>query len=160
MQWKPNVTVAAIIERGSAYLMVEEIENGRRVYNQPAGHLERGESLIDAVRREVLEETARTFTPEGIVGLYQFYVPGTRTSYLRVAFCGSVAEPIAGRALDTGIITTHWMTRADLQAQAGKLRSPMVLGGIDDYLNTEPLPLDYLHCLSLDPLAGRTGPRG
>src|SRR5579863_3484598 len=99
MVWKPDVTVAALIERDGRYLLVEERIRGRMVFNQPAGHLEDGESLVDAVVRETLEETAWRFTPRWLLGIYQWRSPQGRST-LRFAFTGAVSDFDAGRSLD------------------------------------------------------------
>jgi 8-oxo-dGTP pyrophosphatase MutT (NUDIX family) len=143
MVWKPDVTVAALIERERCFLLVEERIRGRLVLNQPAGHLEDGESLVDAVVRETLEETAWNFNPEALLGIYQWRSPRGHTT-LRIAFTGSVHNHDASRALDPPIVTTHWLTREDIAVQAGRLRTPLVLRCIDDYLAGRRLPLDAL----------------
>jgi ADP-ribose pyrophosphatase YjhB (NUDIX family) len=129
--WKPNVTVAAVIERDGRFLLVEEAIGGEVIYNQPAGHLEDGESLLAAVTREVLEETACHFTPEALLGVYRWRKPDGSVTYLRVAFIGSCSEPEPGRNLDEGVLAARWYTRDE--AAALRLRSPIVLRCIDDY---------------------------
>lgn len=131
---RPELTVAAIIERQGRFMLVEERVNGRQVLNQPAGHVEPGESILDAVVREALEETAWTFVPEAVVGIYLWGPDAARAPFLRVAFCGSVRDHQRDRPLDEGIIGVVWLTRSELVARAAQLRSPMVLQGIDDYL--------------------------
>jgi 8-oxo-dGTP pyrophosphatase MutT (NUDIX family) len=144
-----DVTVAAIIERDGNFLMVEERSAGNLVLNQPAGHLEQGESLLAAVTREALEETGHRFEPEEIVGFYLWHSQDAATTYLRVAFCGAVEPSADVAALDDGIVAVHWLTRAQLVSRARQLRSPMVLRCIDDYLAGHRYPLD---CLAyLDP---------
>ena len=139
-----DVTVAAIIERAGKFLMVEERAGAHLVLNQPAGHLEQGESLLAAVVREALEETGHRFEPEDVVGFYLWHSKDADTTYLRVAFCGAV-EPSADVAvLDEGIVALHWLTRAELARRAHRLRSPMVLRCIDDYLVGQRYPLDCL----------------
>ena len=144
-----RVTVAAVIERAGRFLLVEERIDGRTVFNQPAGHLERGESLLEAVRREVLEETAHPFEPRALVGVYQYELPRKSRTYVRFCFSGEVGEPLPGRRLDDEIIATHWLTLEEIEARGELLRSPMVLQGIHDYLAGSALPLDSLH--HLDP---------
>lgn len=144
MQWKPNTTVAAIVQRGDKFLMVEEFADGHHVYNQPAGHLEQGESLSSAVCREVMEETAWEFVPQGIVGLYLYENPRVEITYLRVCFYGEVSAHYPDSALDDGIIDAPWLSRADLEQRSAQLRSPMVLRCIDDYLAGQRHPLDLL----------------
>ena len=141
MVWKPDVTVAALIERDGRYLVVEERIRGRLVFNQPAGHLEDGESLLDAVVRETLEETAWRFTPEWLLGCYLWRSPRGHST-LRFAFIGSVRDFDPQRALDPPVLATHWFTRAELVARASQLRTPLVLRCIDDYAAGRRLPLD------------------
>jgi 8-oxo-dGTP pyrophosphatase MutT (NUDIX family) len=143
MVWKPDVTVAAVIERNGRFLLVEERIRGRLVLNQPAGHLEDGESLLDAVMRETLEETAWRFTPEWLLGIYQWRSPRGHTT-LRFAFTGSVHGHDAGRPLDPPIVTTHWFARAEIAQRAPQLRTPLVLRCIDDWLAGRRLPLEAL----------------
>ena len=144
-----DVTVAAIVERGGKFLMVEERSAGTLVLNQPAGHLEQGESLLTAVIRETLEETGHRFEPEHVVGFYLWHSADAATTYLRAAFCGSVEPSADVLALDEGIVALHWLSRAQLTRRSPQLRSPMVLRCIDDYLAGQRYPLA---CLTyLDP---------
>lgn len=141
--WKPHVTVAAIIEQQGQFLLVKELIDGREVYNQPAGHLEAGESLQQAVVREVLEETAHPFDPESLVGIYRFE-PGAGQStktYLRFAFSGKVGIPLE-QALDSDIIDAEWLDLEQIKQLEAQHRSPMVLQCILDYLNKPAYPLD------------------
>ena len=149
--FSPAVTVAAVIEHDGRFLMVEEeTADGIRL-NQPAGHLEAGESLVDAAVREVLEETACRFTPQALVGVYLWRRDDVVT-YLRLAFCGSVSPPIPGRALDDGILRAPWLSADELRASAGRHRSPLVLRCVDDYLRGQRAPLELLfaHPAALD----------
>lgn len=139
MRWSPSVTVAAVIRRNDRYLMVEERPDGTAVINQPAGHVEFGESPADAVVREVLEETGRNFKPDGLVGIYQWTVPDSQRTYLRFCFRGQVGEPIAGQALDPAILATHWLTRDEIMRGPRPVRSPLVLRGIDDAGDAPPM---------------------
>ena len=139
-----DVTVAAIVERDGRFLIVEEQTGQGIVFNQPAGHLEPGESLIEAVIRETLEETGYGFTPEALLGLYRWPHSDQPLTFLRVAFLGDVADPIGTVQLDAGIVATHWLTRDQLIAQPSKLRSPLVTRCIDDYLAGRRLELDCL----------------
>jgi 8-oxo-dGTP pyrophosphatase MutT (NUDIX family) len=141
MAWKPDVTVAAVIERDGRFLVVEERIRGRMVLNQPAGHVEDGESLQAAVIRETLEETAWHFTPDALLGLYLWRNAGGR-SWLRIAFTGTVDGFEAQRTLDPPVVATHWLSRPELQARGPQLRSPLVLRCIDDYLRGRRLPLE------------------
>lgn len=142
--WKPHATVAAVIEKDNHFLMVEENIKGKHVFNQPAGHLDPGESLIEAAIRETREETAWGFQPEFITGIYRWPQPGTERSFLRVTFSGSCNDHRQEQALDDGIIRAVWMTREELAKQPVKLRSPMVLRCIDDYLTGKRYPLELL----------------
>ncbi len=144
MTWKPHVTVAAIIEQDNQFLMVEELVHHQRVINQPAGHLDPDESLIDAVIRETREETAWLFTPQYISGIYLWKHPQNQKSFLRVAFCGSVHDHKAEQSLDEGIIQTIWKTRSQLLQCEHSLRSPMVMRCIDDYVAGKRYPMDML----------------
>ncbi len=144
MTWRPNVTVASVIERDGKFLMVEELDGGRRVFNQPAGHLEPGESLIQAVVRETLEETGRKFEPEALVGVYRWRHPDRELTFLRVTFCGAAPQCEADRALDEDILAAHWFSREALARQSPQLRSPLVLRCIDDYLAGKRYPLELL----------------
>ena len=142
--WKPNVTVAAVVERDGRFLLVEEETSDGLRFNQPAGHLEAGESLVEAAAREALEETAHPFAPEYLVGIYQWPRPDGEVTYLRFAFGGTVGEAIAGRQLDAGIVRAVWMTRDEMVATAGRHRSPLLLRCVDDYLAGQRASLDLL----------------
>jgi len=144
MRFKPNVTVAAIIEQGGKFLLVEEEIDGVLMLNQPAGHLERGETLAQAVAREALEESAHPFTPQFLVGIYHWPNEPKDITYLRFAFGGSAAALVAGRALDAGIVRTVWMTREEVAASAARHRSPYVLACVDDYLAGRRFPLELV----------------
>jgi 8-oxo-dGTP pyrophosphatase MutT (NUDIX family) len=150
MVWKPDVTVAAVVERGGRFLLVEERIRGSLVLNQPAGHLEDGEALLDAVVRETLEETAWHFTPESLLGIYQWRSPRGHTT-LRFAFTGAVHGFDADRPLDPPIVTTHWLAPEDIVRRADRLRTPLVLRCIEDYLAGQRLPLDALKAEALSP---------
>ena len=148
-RWKPSVTVAAIIEQGGRYLLVEEhTPEGLRL-NNPAGHLDPGESPADGCAREALEETAFNFTPTALVGVYlsRFQRPATGedVTYLRFAFCGELGDFDAGRALDTGIVRTLWLTPDEVRASAARHRSPLVQRCIDDHLAGQRFELSTVH---------------
>ena len=141
-RWKPSATVAAIIEQNGRFLLVEEqTPIGIRI-NNPAGHLDEGESLTDACVRETLEETMFAFEPQSLVGVYMTRTEqGARgasavvdTTYIRFAFCGLLGALQPDRSLDKGILRTLWMTPDELRASVARHRSPMVLQGIEDYL--------------------------
>ncbi|VAW65557.1 Nudix-like NDP and NTP phosphohydrolase NudJ [hydrothermal vent metagenome] len=140
--WKPHATVAAIIERDRRFLIVEEICSGKTVYNQPAGHLDPGESLAQAAIRETREETAWGFKPEYVTGIYRWQQPQTKRCYLRVAFAGSCSDHQQQLPLDNGILRALWLSRDELAGEPEKLRSPMVLLCIDDYLAGKQYPLE------------------
>jgi 8-oxo-dGTP pyrophosphatase MutT (NUDIX family) len=134
MVWKPSVTVAAIVERGNKFLLVEEQTHDGVRLNQPAGHLEANESLIAAVQRETLEETAHEFVPDKITGIYRWTKPGSELTYLRFAFSGTLGQHHPDRQLDEGIITTVWLGREEILASAARHRSPLVVRCVEDYL--------------------------
>lgn len=132
-RWKPNVTVAAVVERDGRFLFVEEQKRAGLLINQPAGHLEPGESIVDAVRREVLEETAHTFEPQHLVGIY--LAPGPDDiAYLRFTFTGTLGAFDPTRTLDDGIVGTLWLTPQEVRAQRARHRSPILERCMDDYL--------------------------
>ena len=145
--WKPSVTVAAVIEHDGRFLLVEEeTAEGVRL-NQPAGHLDPGESLLAAAARETLEETAFAFTPMQLIGVYLWRsVPsaGDATTYLRFAFCGELGAHDPERVLDHGILGALWLTREEIAARAAQHRSPLVQRCVDDYLRGMRFPLDLL----------------
>ena len=143
--WKPNVTVAAVVERDGRFLLVEEETECGRLYNQPAGHLDPGESLVHAVGRETLEETAYTFRPTGLLGIYQYHSGADGVTYLRFAFTGEIAAHDAGRALDHGIIRAAWLTPQEIRRESVRHRSPPVMRCVDDYLAGRRYPLDLLY---------------
>jgi len=146
--WTPHMTVAAVVEQDGRYLMVEEMAEGERVFNQPAGHLEHEERLLDAVVREVLEEAGVHFVPDGIVGIYRWLNPGTGETHVRVAFSGTLNGTEPERILDEPIIAAHWLSYEELTAPGHPpLRSPLVLGCIDDHRRDRRFPLDLLRDL-------------
>ena len=150
MVWKPHVTVSAVIENEGKFLVVEETVHGRNVFNNPAGHLEEAESLHDAIIREVQEETAYTFKPDAITGIYLWRSPTSDKTFLRVNFCGACNGHDPQQALDDGILRAVWLTGAELAVEAGRLRSPLVLRCIDDYLAGTRHPLTLLTHLDSD----------
>ncbi len=143
MVWKPHATVAAVIPRGDTFLVVEEPRSAGIVFNQPAGHLEDGESLQQAIIREVREETAWQFTPEYILGIYRWRNPAKGNTHMRTTFVGSVTNHDPNQDLFDGIISATWKTQADLKTlgATGRLRSPLVLTCINDYLQGQRYPL-------------------
>lgn len=143
-RWKPNVTVAAVIEQGGRFLLVEEeTADGLRL-NNPAGHLDCGETPEQACTRETLEETAYGFTPEALIGIYlssRITAHGRDTTYLRFAFCGALGTSDPHRALDTGIVRTLWMTADEVRASTARHRSPLLVQCMEDYLRGTRYPL-------------------
>ena len=150
MPLKPEVTVAALAEQSGRFLVVEERIKGRLVFNQPAGHVEIGETLLEAVAREAREETAWRFTPRHLVGIYLLSGAGGARPTLRFAFAGTADDHHPTQPLDRGILRTHWLTRAELAEREPRLRSPLVLRCIDDYLAGRRHPLDLVAYLDLD----------
>ncbi|HYM34083.1 MAG TPA: NUDIX hydrolase [Steroidobacteraceae bacterium] len=150
MTFKPDVTVAAVVERDGRFLLVEEHIGSHLVLNQPAGHLEDGENLVAAVIRETLEESAWHFAPSALIGIYLWKQPESGRSFLRVAVCGSVTHHEPQRRLDHGIERTLWLPRDQIVAKSARLRSPMVLRCIDDYLGGARHSLEVLQHLSLE----------
>ena len=146
MTWRPHVTVAAVAEREGKFLLVEEETDEGLRYNQPAGHLERGESLFDAVVRETLEETGHAFVPSALVGVYHWHRAAGDLTYVRFAFAGAVSGYDAARPLDQGIVAAHWLSFGEIQAlaQAGRLRSPLVMACIEDWRAGQRHPLDVV----------------
>ena len=144
MPWKPHVTVAAVIEKDQRFLLVEEAAERGVVFNKPAGHLEAGESLIDAVQREVREETAWRFRATALLGVQLWRKTPEQPSFLRFCFTGEVYEHDPEQRLDDGIIAAHWLTLSDIKARSRQLRSPLVLKTIDAYLRGERQPLSIL----------------
>jgi 8-oxo-dGTP pyrophosphatase MutT (NUDIX family) len=147
-RWSPSTTVAAIIERDGRYLLVEEHTPEGLKLNNPAGHLDPGESPQQGVVREALEETARVFTPTALVGVYlsRFQRPATGedVTYLRFAYCGTVGTELPGRALDDGIVRTLWLTVDELHESRARHRSALVLQCILDHLAGRRYPLDLV----------------
>jgi ADP-ribose pyrophosphatase YjhB (NUDIX family) len=144
MIWKPHVTVAAVVQRDGKFLLVEEETENGLAFNQPAGHLEEGESLVDAVVRETLEETAYHFKPTHLVGIYNWQHPTKGITYLRFAFAGELRGYEAGRQLDEGIIGARWLMLDEVQATQARHRSPLILCCIEDALAGKAWPLDLL----------------
>ncbi|MDA1343507.1 MAG: NUDIX hydrolase [Methyloglobulus sp.] len=144
MVWKPHVTVAAVIERDGRFLLVEEYTANGLQFNQPAGHLEENESLIDAVKREALEETGWQFEPEHIVSIQLWRKNPRAPSFLRYCFSGQCHSHDPNHPLDEGIVATHWLTRAEIHDQKHRLRSPLVSIAVDEYLSGQRYPLSLL----------------
>jgi phosphatase NudJ len=147
MTWSPAVTVAAVIERDRQFLMVEERPAGVAVINQPAGHLEPGESLEDAIVREVMEETGRRFDPTALIGVYLWQLPTRETTYLRFCFVGHVSEPVDAAVIDPDVDACHWLTREQIARGPLPPRSPLVLRCIDDAAAGRTAGLELLQWL-------------
>jgi 8-oxo-dGTP pyrophosphatase MutT (NUDIX family) len=148
MTWRPDLAAAAIVQRDNRFLIVEERIRGAHVLNQPAGHVDDGESIIDAAIRETLEETAWQFLPRYLLGTYLWRNPANGQSILRVAIVGDVANHDPGRELDQPVLAAHWLSREQLLAQPQRLRSPLVMRCIDDYLAGQRHELSALAYLS------------
>ena len=144
MIWKPNVVVAAIVERDGKFLLVEEKAEGRLVLNQPAGHLDEGESLMAAAVRETLEETAWHFVPTALLGVYRWRHPTKGITYLRFAFVGQVTHHDPDRSLDREIVRALWLSPEEIRAERTRLRSPQVERCLNDYLAGQRYPLELL----------------
>jgi len=146
--WQPDVTVATVVVRDGKLLMVEERAQGRLVFNQPAGHLEPDESLLEAARRETLEETGWEVELTAFIGAYQWKATNPDGSggrhYLRFAFAATPVRHLPDRPLDDGIVQAHWLTPEELQQQADRHRSPLVWQVVQDYLGGRRSPLSLL----------------
>lgn len=145
--WRPHVTVACVVAAGERYLMVEEEVNGRLVYNQPAGHLDDGESLMAAARRETLEETGWSVELQHVIGVHQWRSTEHGDAVVRFSFAARAISHDPSRPLDSDIRRALWLTRAEIDGLGDRLRSPMVLQSIDLWLAGQRLPLDVLSYL-------------
>ena len=147
-RWKPSVTVAAVIERDGRFLLVEEETSEGLMLNNPAGHLDPGESPEQGCAREALEETAHRFEPTHLVGVYlsraRKAATGEDFTYVRFAFCGNLGERVAGRELDHGIVRTLWMTPDEIRASSARHRSPLLVRCIEDHLAGARHPLSVV----------------
>lgn len=146
--WKPRVTVAVVVERDGRFLMVEEETSDGVRLNQPAGHLDPGETPLQGAVRETMEETAHPFTPTALLGIYisRSASNGDRedVTYVRFAFTGEVGAADAGRPLDAGILRALWLTADEIRARLTEHRSPLVMKCIDDYLAGQRYPLSLV----------------
>jgi len=144
MIWKPNVTVAAVIKQNDKYLLVEEQTNHGILFNQPAGHLEPNESIVDGVIRETLEETGYTFAPQSLLGIYRWCSHRNNTIYLRFAFSGIAIKHDNNRKLDDGIVRATWLNINEIHDLSHRHRSPLVIKCIEDHLAGKHYPLEIL----------------
>ncbi len=142
--WKPHVTVASIVEKDNRFLCVKELIDGKEVINQPAGHLDPDESIIEAVIRETQEETGYTITPDYLVGIYKWKHPTKDKTFLRFVFSASIVDHNPEQELDTGILEAIWPSIDELSSDNHELRSPMVLQAINDYKQGKKYPVDLV----------------
>lgn len=145
--WQPDVTVATVVIRDGRLLIVEEEVGGRRVLNQPAGHLEPDETILAAARRETLEESGWEVQLTGFIGAYQWRAPETGRSYLRLAFCAEALRHHPERPLDTGIVRALWLSPSELAERRAMHRSPLVWRVVEDHLAGRRLPLEAVNAL-------------
>ena len=147
-RFQPRVTVAAVIERNGRFLLIEEETSDGLRLNNPAGHLDPGETPAQGCARETLEETAHRFTPTALVGVYlsrSERPSGEDVTYIRFAYCGDLGELEPDRPLDTGIVRILWMTEQEIRDSAGRHRSPLLLRCLDDYLAGQRYPMSLVH---------------
>lgn len=143
-QFKPNTTVAAVVCCQNKFLLVEELEHGETVYNQPAGHLESHENLITAIKRELKEETGLLLSPQHLCGIYYYYRESIELHYLRFCFVIELEKPLATQPEDDEIVACHWLSLEEIKEKSTQLRSPLVLECIEDYLSGKKIPLSHL----------------
>lgn len=144
MNPKLHLTVATVVERDNRFLFVEERVGDELVINQPAGHVEHGESLVEAAVRETYEETGCEVKIESLISMYRWRHPENNETFFRLAFCGRLLSKDDHCRLDDGIVRALWMTHSQLEASRARLRSPLVLRGVEDYLDNRRYPLDLL----------------
>lgn len=149
MKVAPEITVAAVVERNGSFLLVEERIRQRLVLNQPAGHVEDRETLLEAVIRETQEETAFRFEPQALLGTYLWRNPANGQTTMRFAFVGAVGAHDPQQMLDDPVVRALWMSREEMLAASARLRSPLVMRTVDDYCTGRRLPLDSVACLDL-----------
>ncbi|MCW8885396.1 MAG: NUDIX hydrolase [Motiliproteus sp.] len=145
MCWTPHATVACVIENNGRFLFVEEYSNGKLVLNQPAGHLEAKESFVEGALREVMEETRWQVEITGLLGMYVYTPPHKDTTYHRTCFIAKPIKEHLEQQRDSDIVSTTWLTLEQLKQQSHRLRSPLVLTAIEDYLEGKRYPLEYIH---------------
>lgn len=144
MRWSPHITVAAVLEQNGRFLLVQEKIAGKSVINQPAGHLEDGETLLQATCREVLEETGWHYHPDSLIGIYHWKSPSDAQTFLRFCFTGDLREHEPQRVLDPVVEQVLWLDRQELQKRSAQMRSPLVQKCIDDYLSGTRIDLSIL----------------
>ncbi len=145
MVWTPHATVAAIVERDGRFLFVEELSNGERVFNQPAGHIDENEAIQDAVVRETLEESGCEVKPESLVGIYTYKAPSNGVMYYRFCYACKLIKEDLNAVLDTDIIAAHWLSLEELKLKQDLMRSPLVLKCLEDYLAGQCFPLALIY---------------
>lgn len=151
MVWSPRVVVAAVIEKEGKFLVVEENIDGKKVISQPAGHLEPNESIIDAVKRETLEETGWKFEPTDLIGVMHLLNPNTKRIFIRFTFTGNLLEKVPGYQLDSDIIATQWMTYDEIKSHyKTPWRGPLVMQSLDEYRAGKRYPMDLVNTLHVD----------
>ncbi|PIE41220.1 MAG: NUDIX hydrolase [Gammaproteobacteria bacterium] len=145
MTWKPNATVAVIVEQDNKFLLVEEFSHEKLVINQPAGHIEANETILEAVIRETLEETGYRVAPQHLTGFYTYTSPNNGITYYRFCFSATIVEKLENPRIDPDIENIVWLTRDELQQAESRHRSPLVMRCIDDYLAGKRYPLDLIY---------------
>tara|TARA_R110001592_G_C12925280_1_gene728908 strand:+ start:373 stop:825 length:453 start_codon:yes stop_codon:yes gene_type:complete len=145
MVWTPHATVAAIVERNGRFLFVEEMSNGKIVFNQPAGHVDENESLQDATIRETLEESGWNVKPTKIVGIYTYTAPSNDVTYYRFCYVCEALSEVPNAKLDSDILAAHWFTLDEVKAKQDQLRGPLVMKCLEDYLAGKSYPLDLVY---------------
>ncbi|PCJ22292.1 MAG: NUDIX hydrolase [Gammaproteobacteria bacterium] len=145
MTWTPHVTVATLVEKDSKFLIVEEICNDQVVFSQPAGHVEQGETLIQAAIRETHEETGWNVTPTGLLGFYTYTSPHNQVTYYRTNFIAQAEDFDESATLDDGILRCLWLSLAEIRDNQHKLRSPIVLRCVEDYASGQRFPLGAIY---------------
>tara|TARA_R110001592_G_C13187659_1_gene751892 strand:+ start:363 stop:809 length:447 start_codon:yes stop_codon:yes gene_type:complete len=146
MIWTPHATVAAIVERDGRFLFVEELSStGERVFNQPAGHVDENETILNATVRETIEESGWQVKPTELVGIYTYKAPSNDVTYYRFCYACEAIKEIVGAELDEGIIAAHWLTFDEILFKKQQLRSPLVIKCLEDYLSGKRYPLGLVY---------------